>query len=150
MQKYPVSDVYDEDEAGLFYEMLPAKTLDLKGEQCYGNTQSKKWDTVQRRRCPRSTINRQGHSVPRTGTAPGIRDEGGDMSVAHNNHFVETEEDFIGTNPTTKDAVVTPARTFQQITGKKELEEYMGEENLRNFRCPFLQVWFQTSITGNM
>ncbi|XP_037512204.2 tigger transposable element-derived protein 6-like [Rhipicephalus sanguineus] len=46
VEKYPASDVYNADETGLFYEMLPAKTLDFKGKQCHGGKQSKKRVTV--------------------------------------------------------------------------------------------------------
>lgn len=38
--------MYNADETGLFYEMLPMKTLDFKGKLCRGGKQSKKRVTV--------------------------------------------------------------------------------------------------------
>lgn len=40
VEKYSASDIYNADETGLFYEMLPAKTLDLKGKprKCHGGS----------------------------------------------------------------------------------------------------------------
>ncbi|KAK8772455.1 hypothetical protein V5799_024302 [Amblyomma americanum] len=39
--KYAPSDVYNADESGLFYQMLPKKTLALKGQACHGGKHSK-------------------------------------------------------------------------------------------------------------
>ncbi|XP_040070451.3 tigger transposable element-derived protein 6-like [Ixodes scapularis] len=39
--RYAVQDVYNADESGLFYQMLPGKTLARKGEPCHGGKQSK-------------------------------------------------------------------------------------------------------------
>lgn len=39
--KYTPSDVYNADESGLFYQMLPKKTLALKGQTCHGGKHSK-------------------------------------------------------------------------------------------------------------
>ncbi|XP_072145523.1 tigger transposable element-derived protein 6-like [Dermacentor andersoni] len=38
-------DIYN-DETGLFYEMLPSKTLEMKGQHCHGGKHSKKCVTV--------------------------------------------------------------------------------------------------------
>lgn len=38
----PSADVFNTDEIGLFYEMLPSPTLDFKGSRCPGGKQSKK------------------------------------------------------------------------------------------------------------
>lgn len=43
---YAPSDVYNADETGLFYEMLPTRTLDFKGQHCHGGKHSKKRVTV--------------------------------------------------------------------------------------------------------
>ncbi|XP_070378200.1 tigger transposable element-derived protein 6-like [Dermacentor albipictus] len=39
-------DIYNADETGLFYEMLPSKTIEMKGQRCYGGKHSKKRVTV--------------------------------------------------------------------------------------------------------
>lgn len=46
LKDYAPADVYNADETGLFYEMLPARTLDFKGSRCQGGKQSKKRVTV--------------------------------------------------------------------------------------------------------
>lgn len=44
--EYQPSDIYNADETGFFYEMLPSKTLDLKGQKCHGGKLSKKRVTI--------------------------------------------------------------------------------------------------------
>lgn len=39
-------DIYNADETGLFYEMLPSNTLEMKGQRCHGGKHSKKRVTV--------------------------------------------------------------------------------------------------------
>ncbi|XP_075732481.1 tigger transposable element-derived protein 6 [Rhipicephalus microplus] len=46
LKDYASSDIYNADETGLFYEMLPNKTLDFKGLCCQGGKHSKKRITV--------------------------------------------------------------------------------------------------------
>lgn len=46
MKDYAPKDIYNADETGLFYEMLPARTLDFKGQRCHGGKHSKKRVTV--------------------------------------------------------------------------------------------------------
>lgn len=46
LDQYGPSDIYNADESGLFYEMLPSRTLDLKGQRCHGGKHSKKRVTV--------------------------------------------------------------------------------------------------------
>lgn len=46
LDKYELSDIYNADETGLFYEMLPSKTLDLKGQKCHGGKLSKRRVTI--------------------------------------------------------------------------------------------------------
>lgn len=46
LEQYGPSDIYNADETGLFYEMLPSTTLDLRGQRCHGGKHSKKRVTV--------------------------------------------------------------------------------------------------------
>ncbi|XP_070377297.1 tigger transposable element-derived protein 6-like [Dermacentor albipictus] len=46
MEKYATSDIYNADETGLFFELLPSKTLHMKGQPCSGGKHSKKRVTV--------------------------------------------------------------------------------------------------------
>lgn len=46
LNDYSPSDIYNADETGLFYEMLPTRTLDFKGLRCHGGKHSKKRITV--------------------------------------------------------------------------------------------------------
>lgn len=46
LKKYASSDIYNADETGLFYELLPTKTLDMKGQLCSGGKHSKKRATL--------------------------------------------------------------------------------------------------------
>lgn len=41
MKDYSPSDIYNADETGFFYELLPAKTLHMKGQPCSGGKHSK-------------------------------------------------------------------------------------------------------------
>lgn len=41
MATYEPSDIYNADETGLFFQMVPKKTLALKGDRCHGGKQSK-------------------------------------------------------------------------------------------------------------
>lgn len=36
LDRYDPCDVYNADETGLFYQMLPKRTLCLKGQSCHG------------------------------------------------------------------------------------------------------------------
>nr|XP_042904651.1 tigger transposable element-derived protein 6 [Parasteatoda tepidariorum] len=46
LQKYKPENVYNADEAGLFFQLLPDRTLAFKGEKCYGGKKSKQRLTV--------------------------------------------------------------------------------------------------------
>lgn len=46
LEKYSPKDLFNADETALFYQMLPQKTLALKGERCQGGKQSKVRVTV--------------------------------------------------------------------------------------------------------
>ncbi|XP_072145565.1 tigger transposable element-derived protein 6-like [Dermacentor andersoni] len=46
LDQYKPSDIYNADETALFYEMLPSKTLDLKGQKCRGGKYSKRRVTI--------------------------------------------------------------------------------------------------------
>ncbi|XP_065284391.1 tigger transposable element-derived protein 6-like [Dermacentor albipictus] len=46
LSNFAPADIYNADETGLFYEMLPARTLDFKGQRCHGGKHSKKRITV--------------------------------------------------------------------------------------------------------
>ncbi|XP_064475802.1 tigger transposable element-derived protein 6-like [Ornithodoros turicata] len=41
LEKYQPKDIYNADETALFYQMMPGRTLTLKGRRCEGGTQSK-------------------------------------------------------------------------------------------------------------
>lgn len=40
-EKYAPEDIYNADETGMFYQLLPEKTLSFKGEKCSGGKKSK-------------------------------------------------------------------------------------------------------------
>lgn len=44
MKDYSPSNIYNADDTGFFYELLPAKTLYMKGQPCSGRRHSKKRD----------------------------------------------------------------------------------------------------------
>uniref|UniRef100_A0A224Z9W5 Tick transposon n=1 Tax=Rhipicephalus zambeziensis TaxID=60191 RepID=A0A224Z9W5_9ACAR len=46
LKDYASSDIYNADETGLFYELLPKKTLHMKGQACNGGKHSKKRVTL--------------------------------------------------------------------------------------------------------
>lgn len=46
LERYEPRDMYNADETALFYEMLPNRTLTLKGDVCHGGKQSKRRLTV--------------------------------------------------------------------------------------------------------
>ncbi|KAK8783818.1 hypothetical protein V5799_009818 [Amblyomma americanum] len=46
LDQYKTSHIYNTDETALFYEMLPSKTLDLKGQKCHGGKHSKRRVTI--------------------------------------------------------------------------------------------------------
>lgn len=46
LETYSEEDIFNADETGLFFKMLPHKTLALKGEPCHGGKQSKLRITV--------------------------------------------------------------------------------------------------------
>ncbi|XP_049517686.1 tigger transposable element-derived protein 4-like [Dermacentor silvarum] len=46
LSQYKPSDIYNADETALFYEMLPSKTLDFKGQKCHGGKHSKRRVTI--------------------------------------------------------------------------------------------------------
>nr|XP_050023958.1 tigger transposable element-derived protein 6-like [Dermacentor andersoni] len=46
LEKYSAKDLFNADETALFYQMLPQKTLALKGERCQGGEQSRVHVTV--------------------------------------------------------------------------------------------------------
>ena len=41
LSRYPLENIFNADEFGLFYQCLPNKTLHLKGEKCSGGMHSK-------------------------------------------------------------------------------------------------------------
>ena len=41
LSRYSANDIYNADETGIFFEMLPNKTLAFKGEKCSGGKESK-------------------------------------------------------------------------------------------------------------
>lgn len=41
MKGYNPCDIFNADETGLFYKLMPEKTLQLKGEKCSGGKRSK-------------------------------------------------------------------------------------------------------------
>ena len=41
LSRYPLENIFNADEFGLFYQCLPNKTLHLKGEKCSGGNHSK-------------------------------------------------------------------------------------------------------------
>jgi len=41
LRRYSADDVYNADETGLFYQMLPSKSMMIKGDQCSGGKHSK-------------------------------------------------------------------------------------------------------------
>lgn len=41
IKNYEPRDIFNADETGLFYKLLPNKTLQLKGEKCYGGKKAK-------------------------------------------------------------------------------------------------------------
>ena len=45
-EDYADDDIYNLDEAGLFWPLLPGHTLHFKGEKCYGSKRSKDRVTV--------------------------------------------------------------------------------------------------------
>ncbi|KAK9707996.1 hypothetical protein QE152_g27508 [Popillia japonica] len=45
-EKYAPSDIFNADEAGIFYKLTPDKTLKIKGEKCVGGQLSKERITV--------------------------------------------------------------------------------------------------------
>lgn len=46
LERYSANDIYNVDETGLFYKLLPDKTYTLKGEDCHGGKMSKDRITV--------------------------------------------------------------------------------------------------------
>lgn len=46
LERYGPDDVYNADETGVFFQMLPSKTLTFKGDKCSGGKQSKVRVTV--------------------------------------------------------------------------------------------------------
>ncbi|XP_048757081.2 tigger transposable element-derived protein 4-like [Ostrea edulis] len=46
IKSYQPCDIFNADETGLFYKLLPEKTLQLKGEDCHGGKRSKERLTV--------------------------------------------------------------------------------------------------------
>ncbi|XP_064462141.1 tigger transposable element-derived protein 6-like [Ornithodoros turicata] len=46
LSSFDPADIYNADESGLFFQMLPKRTLALKGEACHGGKQSKLRITV--------------------------------------------------------------------------------------------------------
>lgn len=46
LEKYSPKDIFNADETGLFYQMMPEKTMAYKGEKCKGGKQSKMRLTV--------------------------------------------------------------------------------------------------------
>ena len=45
LSAYAPRDVFNADETGIFYRMLPDKTMCFKGDSCHGGKQSKEWIT---------------------------------------------------------------------------------------------------------
>ena len=45
-KSYKPCDIFNADETGLFYKLLPAKTLQFKGESCHGGKRSKERITL--------------------------------------------------------------------------------------------------------
>ena len=41
LERYAPEDIYNADETGVFFQMLPNKTLAFKGEKCTGGKESK-------------------------------------------------------------------------------------------------------------
>ena len=41
LSRYKLQDIFNTDEFGLFFQALPNKTLELKGEKCTGGKHSK-------------------------------------------------------------------------------------------------------------
>ena len=41
IQNYKPCDIFNADETGLFYKLLPSRTLQMKGETCHGGNKSK-------------------------------------------------------------------------------------------------------------
>ena len=41
LKKYSPSDFYNADETGLFWRLLPDKTMEFKGKPCHGGKQAK-------------------------------------------------------------------------------------------------------------
>lgn len=46
LDRYEAADLYNADETALFFQMLPSRTLALKGDRCHGGKQSKLRVTV--------------------------------------------------------------------------------------------------------
>jgi hypothetical protein len=46
LRDYDSKDVFNMDETGLFYKLLPNRTLQFKGERCHGGKKSKERLTV--------------------------------------------------------------------------------------------------------
>ena len=46
MERYDPHDVFNADEAGLFWRMLPDKTMAMKGDKCQGGKKSKECITL--------------------------------------------------------------------------------------------------------
>ena len=46
MKNYKACDIFNAEETGLFYKLMPNKTLQLKGEKCHGGKKSKERLTV--------------------------------------------------------------------------------------------------------
>ena len=41
LKEYSPADIYNADETALFYKLMPNKTLELKGNKCFGGKSSK-------------------------------------------------------------------------------------------------------------
>ena len=41
LSSYKLEDIYNADEFGLFYQVIPSKSMHLKSERCSGGKQSK-------------------------------------------------------------------------------------------------------------
>ena len=46
MKNYKACDIFNAEETGLLYKLIPNKTLQLKGEKCDGGKKSKERLTV--------------------------------------------------------------------------------------------------------
>ena len=46
MERYSPEDIYNVDETGLFYKLLPDRTYTFKGENCHGGKRSKERITL--------------------------------------------------------------------------------------------------------